>query len=61
MLKKQELKIIISHDNDNDNLEVSMSASANLALGMIARARFELNKLEIAIHNDLTKKQGGNQ
>jgi len=54
-MEEECLLIKISHFNNNDNLSLRCTASANLALGMIARARHELDAIERKIYADLAK------
>lgn len=58
-MEEQVLLIKVSHVDDNDKLSVQCTASANLALGMIARARHELDGMEKQIYAELSKKKSG--
>lgn len=57
-MEEQVLIMMISHVDNNDKLSVQCTASANLALGMIARARHELDRMEKQIYAELSKKKG---
>ena len=58
-MEEQVLLIKISHVDGNDKLAVQCTASATLALGMIARARYELDGMEKQVYAELNKKKGG--
>lgn len=51
-----ELMIFIGiGEGDSDALRVDCKGTPNQVLGFIARARFELDKIERQIHADLTR------
>jgi hypothetical protein len=55
-MEEGELMIFIGiGEGDSDALRVTLKGTPNQALGFIARARFELDKMERGIHAQLTK------
>ena len=58
-MEEQVLMIKVSSVDYDDKLSVRCTASPNLALGMIARARHELDGMEKQIYAELNKKKGG--
>jgi hypothetical protein len=58
-MEEQVLMIKVSSVEYDDKLSVRCTASPNLALGMIARARHELDGMEKQIYAELNKKKSG--
>lgn len=52
------IEISVGSLNESDGLKLHLSGTANQALGAIARARFELNRLESKVMYDLEKPVG---
>jgi len=55
--KEQSLIIKITHVNGEDQLSLELTASAHLGLGMIARAKHELEQMEQSIYEELKRKK----
>jgi hypothetical protein len=55
--KEQYLFIKIVHVNGDDQLSLELTATAHLGLGMIARAKHELEQMEQSIYEELKMKK----
>ena len=51
--------ITFDAEEQSDGMSVRFSAPPNLGLGMLARARYELDALEKQVHAELAKKPRG--